>query len=191
MQNLVQSAIDAANQGDRSKALEVIKQALSTNPNDIDALLAFASFVDEPTRKRQILNRILSLEPTHKVARETLLDVDRAEMSAYRPQTISAPVSTPQSKQQTIPSLPKASNVRTEKPLVFRYSTVWLVVLYLFTTVFCCAGLLVASQSIGNSLPSLMLALLFGLTALSVSSKVEVKEAGIRASGLFGGSEMK
>jgi hypothetical protein len=188
MHTLIQLAIDAANQGDKKKALEFFKQALSTNPNDIDALLAFASFVDEPTRKRQILNRILSLEPTHKVARETLLEMDRAEMSAYRLQSVSAPVSTSGSEQQKTPLRPKSSNVSTDKPLVFRSSTAWLVVAYLFTVIFCCAGLLVASQSLGKSLPTLMLALLFGLTALSVSSKVEVKEAGISTSGLFGGS---
>jgi hypothetical protein len=191
MNNLTQSAMDAVRKGDRKEALELIQRALSANPNDIDALLALASFVDEPTRKRQVLNRILSVESTHKAAREMLLDMDRAEMSAYRPQPISAPVSTPQSKQQTTPPSPKPINTAMEKPLVFRSSTTWLVVVYLFTTIFCCAGFLIASQDLGKSFPSFMLALLFGLTALSASSKVEVKETGLRASGLFGGSEIK
>lgn len=191
MQNLIQSAMEAAREGNKNKALELIQEALSTNPNDIEALLAFASFVDEPTRKRQILNRILSLEPTHKATRETLLEMDRAEMGAYRPQPISAPVSTSQSKPQTTPLETKSSNSSTEKPLVFRYSTTWLVLLYLFTTIFCCAGFLVASQDLGKSFPSFMLALLFGLTALSASSKVEVKETGVRASSLLGGVEIK
>jgi hypothetical protein len=191
MHNLSQSALDAASQGDKNKARELIQQALSTNPNDIAALLAFASVVDEPTRKRQILNRVLSLEPTHKAARQTLLELDRAEMGAYRPQPTSAPVSTPQSKLQTTPLGTKSSNSSIEKPIVFQYSTTWLVLLYLFTTIFCCAGFLVASQDLGNSFPSFMLALLFGLTALSVSSKVEVKESGIRAASLLGGAEIK
>lgn len=191
MHHLVQSAIDALNRGDKNRAVEFINQTLSVNPNDVDALLTLATLTEEPTRKRQLLNRILSLEPTHKAARETLLEMDRAEMSAYRSGPTSAPVSTPQSKQQTAPPPPQSSNVRTEKPLVFRYSTVWLVVLYLFTTTFCCAGLLVANQSVGSSLPSLMLALLFGLTALSVSSKVEVNQAGIRTSAWLGSSEIK
>jgi hypothetical protein len=191
MHNLIQSALDAASQGDKNKALGLIQQALSTNPNDVAALLAFASVVEEPTRKRQILNRVLSLEPTHKAARQTLLELDRAEMGAYRPQPTSAPVSTPQSKPQNTPLGTKSSNSSIEKPIVFRYSTTWLVLLYLFTTIFCCAGFLVASQDLGNSFPSFMLALLFGLTALSVSSKVEVKETGIRAASLLGGAEIK
>jgi hypothetical protein len=74
---------------------------------------------------------------------------------------------------------------------VFRSSTGWLAVLYVFATIFCCMGLLVASQSIGNSLPSLMLAVLFGVSALSLSSKVEVRQAGIRSSSLLGSSEIK
>lgn len=191
MNNLTQSAIEAASKGDKKEALELIQQALSTNPNDIDALLTLASFVDEPTRKRQVLNRILSVEPTHKAAREMLLEMDRAEMSAYRSQPISAPVSTPLSKPQTTSPAPKSTNIPTEKPLVFWPSTTWLVVVYLFTTVFCCAGFLIASQDLGKSFPSFMLALLFGLTALSASSKVEVKQTGLRASGLLGGSEIK
>lgn len=222
MQNLVQSAIDAANQGNKNKAIDFLKQALNNNPKDIDALLVLAAIVNEPTRKRQVLNRILSLAPTNKDAREMLLEMDRAEMSAYRPQPGHAPVPQPTSQpmpqlstpnlsnkpelksapalqqmvrvtlKDTPPSKPRqVSKARTDKPLVFRYSTPWLVVLYLFTTVFCCAGLLVASQSIAQGVPSLILALLFGLTALSVSSKVEVNEAGIRTSTLLGSTEIK
>ena len=186
-----QAAIDAANQGNKNKAIELIKQALTVNPSDVDMLLAFATIVDEPTRKRQILNRVLSLEATHKSAREMLLEMDRAELRAHRSQPVSAPVSIPQSKPQMVPPSPEPAKSPLEKPLVFRYSTVWLVVLYLFTTIFCCAGVLAATQSVGSSLPSLGLALLFGLTALSASSKVEVNQAGIRTSALFGSHEIK
>src|SRR5215207_5042960 len=186
-----QAAIDAANQGNKNKAIELIKQALTVNPSDVDMLLAFATIVDEPTRKRQILNRVLSLEATHKYAREMLLEMDRAELRAHRSQPVSAPVSIQQSKPQMAAPSPEPAKSPLEKPLVFRYSTVWLVVLYLFTTIFCCAGVLAATQSVGSSLPSLMLALLFGLTALSASSKVEVNQAAIRTSALFGSHEIK
>ncbi len=180
MQPLVQSAIQAIQRGDKRTALDLLQQALALDPKDVDALLTLAPLVEEPTRKRQVLNRILSVEPTHKVARETLLEMDRAEMGIYRPASLS---STPSIlPAQPTPTASKPASVPTEKPLVFRYSTVWLAVLYLFTTLFCCAGLLVASQNIGNSLPSLALALLFGLSALSASSKVEVTQAGIRTS---------
>jgi hypothetical protein len=211
----IQPITDAIRQGDKNKAIELIKQALSTNPNDIDILLVLATLVEEPTRKRQVLNRILSAAPTHKTAREMLLEMDRGEMSAYRlkPNPAPAPepstpnvrgkaevVSSPPPPGQIAPDLSQAaapsksaqtSKLQPEKPLVFRYSTVWLVVLYLFATVFCCAGLLIASQDIANSLPSLALAFLFGITALSVSSKVEVKETGIRTSSLLGSTEIQ
>lgn len=222
MQNLVQSAIDAANQGNKNKAIDFLKQALNNNPKDIDALLVLAAIVNEPTRKRQVLNRILSLTPTNKDAREMLLELDRAEMSAYRPQPGPAPVPQPTSQpmpqlstpnlsnkpelksaptlQQTVrvtlkdtpPSKPtQVSTARTDKPLVFRPSSVWLVLLYLFTTMFCCVGFLAASQSVTNSLPSFMLALLFGVTAISLGSKIEVSEAGIRTSSLLSTAEIK
>src|SRR5215217_278570 len=182
MQTLVQSAIDAIQRGDKRTALDLLQQALALDPKDIDALLTLAPLVEEPTRKRQVLNRILSVEPTHKVARATLLEMDRAEMGAYRPVPSSPSTPSIPPVQPTAPPASKTASAPTEKPLVFRYSTVWLAVLYLFTTLFCCAGLLVASQNIGNSLPSLALALLFGLSALSASSKVEVTQAGIRTS---------
>jgi hypothetical protein len=180
MQPLVQSATEAIQRGDKRMALDLLQQALSLDPRDVDALLALAPLVEEPTRQRQVLNRILSAEPTHNAARETLLEMDRAEMGAYRPASLSSTPSIPPT--QPTPPASKPASAPTVKPLVFRYSTAWLVVLYLFTTIFCCAGLLVASQNIGNSLPSLALALLFGLSALSASSKVEVTQVGIRAS---------
>ena len=196
MQPLVQSAIDAANQGNKSKAIELLKQILNTNPKDIEALVTLATLVDEPTRRRQVLNRILSLDATNKAARAMLLELDRAELNSYRSQASSPSAAVAQSP-SALPSSPqvpapgKSSSLSTEKPMVFRYSTGWLVVLYLFTTFFCCIGLLVASQNIANSLPSLALAFLFGISALSLSSKVEVKEAGIRTSSLLRKAEIK
>ncbi|MGE5641609.1 MAG: hypothetical protein ACM3Y8_01240 [Byssovorax cruenta] len=195
MGQLVQSALDAAKRGDRNQAIDLLKQELSTNPNDIDALLAFASLIEEPTRKRQVLNRVLSLEATNKTAREAMLELDRAELNSYRAQPSSAPVSKPESQataSNRSPSSPiSKGSAFADKPMVFRYSTGWLAVLYVFTSIFCCAGLLLASQDLGDSFPSLMMALLFGLTALSVSSKVEVKETGIRTSSLLKSAEIQ
>lgn len=195
MSTLVQSAIEAAQQGDRTKAVDLLKQELSENPNSIEALLAMVTMVDEPTRKRQLLNRVLSLDATNKVARETMLELDRAEINAYRTQPIAFTVSKTQSQPQ-----PSAANADlpvskpiptvTEKPMVFRYSVGWLAVMYVFTVVFCCLGLLLASQSISSATPPLVFALLFGLTSLSVSSKVEVKNTGIRTASLFSSAEI-
>ena len=80
MQPLVQSAIDAANRGENNKAMEFIKQALAANPNDVDAWLVVAAIVEQPERKRQCLNRVLSLDPTNQIARDELLEMDRAAM---------------------------------------------------------------------------------------------------------------
>ncbi len=80
MHQFVQSAIEAAKQGDNTKAIEFLKQVLSANPNDVDAWLVLAAVVDDPARKRQCLNRVLKLDPVNQVAREELLEMDRAEM---------------------------------------------------------------------------------------------------------------
>ncbi len=85
MQPLVQSAIDAAKRGENNKALELLKQALAADPNDIDAWLVVAAVVEQPERKRQCLNRVLSLDPTNRIAREELLEMDRAAMGGRPP----------------------------------------------------------------------------------------------------------
>jgi hypothetical protein len=195
MNELVQSALDAANQGDKMKAFELLKEELGVNPSNIDALLALASLTDEPTSKRKVLNRVLSLEATNKTARDMMLELDRAEIHSYRSQV--AP-STPTMAQSLSPSpvsapisAPEKLSPAAQKPMVFRYSTVWLVALYLFSAFFCCMGLLVASQNVVNSLPTLVLALLFGLSALSVSSKVEVSDTGIRTGTLLSSAEIR
>jgi len=193
MPQSVQPVTEAIQRGEKHKAIELIKQALSVDPNDIDMLLVLATLAEEPSRKRQVLNRILSLEPTNQAARGMLLEMDRLEMRAVHSPPKPAPEPEP-----AVPPTPqspllaaKPSETVIEKPLVFRYSSIGLVVLYLFTIVFCCGGLLIASQNMANSLPSLGLALLFGLTALSVSSKVDVSESGVRSSTLLGSTHIK
>lgn len=211
----LQPVTEAIQRGEKHKALELIKEALSIDPYDIEMLLILATLVDEPTRKRQVLNRVLSREPTNKTARDMLLEMDRAELSAYRikpnpaPVSKTAPTSAPQtpidylsrgpefvstpavSSDPVLPTSTQASSLKPEKPLVFGPSTVWLVVLILLTSFSCCAGLLVASQSAANSLPSFGLAILFGLSALSLWSKVEVTGSGIRSSSLLGSTQVK
>src|SRR5687768_4693646 len=75
---------EAIQRGEIQQALELIKQALSSDPYDIEMLLILATLVEEPTRKRQVLNRVLSRGPANKTARDMLLEMDRAELSAYR-----------------------------------------------------------------------------------------------------------
>lgn len=227
MHAVVQSAINAAKQGDKIQAVEYIKQVLTANPKDVDAWLVLAAVVDEPERKRQCLNRVLSLDPTNRVARESLLEMDRAAMKGMPPFTLEpASISTPKPLAtpsrsthyssmtpafESAPAPQQAVHVilpadlqaapqsisrpepkpRLEKPLVFRPSSFWLVIFYLFAAVFGCMGILVASQSVANSLPLFALALLFGLPALSLTSKVEVSEAGIRTAALPGGTNIE
>jgi hypothetical protein len=86
---------------------------------------------------------------------------------------------------------PKSSvQTHVEKPLVFKYPLFWRILMYLFILFFGCAGLLVASENVVNSLPFLGLALLMGLTAMAFSPKVEITEGTIRASGMFSSSEI-
>lgn len=222
MHPLVQSALDSANQGNKPKAIELVRQALTSDPNDIDAWLVLAAVVDDPERKRQCLERVLRLDPTNKLAREEILQMDRAHMggSVPRSQPVAAPVTSakpepmispaPAStypyetaaapKRTEFPAEPAAREMpapkpkpqlRIEKPLVFKFPLFWRVLMYIALAFFGCSGLLVATLNVVNSLPFLGLAFVMGLTIMAFSPKVEISEAGIRASGMFSSAEVK
>lgn len=179
MDQLVQAALDAANQGDKNKAADLIKQAFEANPNDIDSLLALAAIAEEAGQKRRVLNRVLSLDPINKAAREISVQLDRAELLSYRSQTAHA---TP---------LQKALNGSLDEPLLFRFSKTWIVALYMFTIFSCCGTLWYGTKYITDGLPFFTLGLILGLTALTVSSKVEVNNSGIQTFSVTGKSEIE
>ena len=233
MHKFVQSAIEAANQGDKNKAMSFLKEVLSANPKDVDAWLVLAAIVDEPERKRQCLNRVLALDPTNKLAREELLEMDRAAMGATpafttepvpaqpAPASVSKPASQPRSQpsmslesnrpvthptptkpqfvslngwddeDEPLMSKPQpkpAAKPRAEKPHVFKYSIVTRIATFIAAAVFACFGLvmLAGSQDVAAMLLPCGLSLLTLPAVWMVSAQVEVSEAGIRMSRLFG-----
>jgi hypothetical protein len=197
MHQLVESALNAANQGDKMKAFELIQQALQINPSDVEALFVLAKLAEEPTHKRQALNRILSVEPTNKAAREMMLQMDRAEIGSYLSRSTGAPA--PQSQPDTAGSSQsyppqKPSYISLEKPMLFRYPAAAMVILYVFTTLSCCGTLWFAAINISHSFPFLALflamALVLGITSLTVASRVEADGKGIRVSSLLRSVEM-
>ena len=84
MKQLVRSAIESARQGEKNKAMQLLKQVLTADPNDTEAMLVLAGLVDQSERKRQILGRVLALEPQNKLAREEILKLDRMAMQAFQ-----------------------------------------------------------------------------------------------------------
>jgi hypothetical protein len=212
-----QPIFEAIQRGEKQQAIELLKQALSIDPYDIEMLLILATLVDEPTRKRQVLNRVLSREPVNKAARDMLLEMDRAELSAYRlkpnlaPPPKAATVPAPQapidhpSSRPEFASLPAqqvetpfnaepqiSPNARIERPLVFAYSGPVLILLYLLTALSLCGGVLfLAAGNVPDSVRCFVPALFMGLFALSVTSKVVVSETGIRSSNLLSSAEIQ
>jgi hypothetical protein len=61
--------------------------------------------------------------------------------------------------------------------------------MYAFPIFFVCLGLLLAFQNVLYGLPFIILALILGLVAIAFSPKVEITEAGIRASGMLDTTE--
>jgi hypothetical protein len=108
-------------------AAKRMQQTLRKNANDIGALVTLAAFLkDDPELKRKTLNRILSLDPVNKPARDMLLEMDRAEIIGGSTQSILAvPI-----LQAPIPAPGHSLSDPLEKPLVFRYSIIPRVLMY-------------------------------------------------------------
>ncbi|RPI96028.1 MAG: hypothetical protein EHM40_02055 [Chloroflexi bacterium] len=87
--------------------MELLKQALTANPDDVDAWLVVAAVVDQPERKRQCLNRVLSLDPVNQIARDELLEMDRAAMGGTPP---SAPRPVADNRPDPPPSYPTSTS---------------------------------------------------------------------------------
>ena len=108
-------------------AAERFKNAINKNPKDIQALLDGAILAGQLKKpdvnaQRLFLNRILSLEPTHRKAREMLLELDRAELQAGYSTVTAEPV---------VSTTPSTVQAQLEEPLVSRYSTVHQFLVYL------------------------------------------------------------
>ena len=84
MHPLVQSAIQAAQNGDKNGARKLLLQVLTSNPSDTEAMLVLAGISDQPDQKRQILNRVLMLEPQNQRARVEKLKLDHMAMGTPR-----------------------------------------------------------------------------------------------------------
>jgi hypothetical protein len=112
MHELVKSAIEAEKSGDRTRAQGYLKQALTGNPRDVDAWLVLAATFDDPEKKRQCLNKVLTIDPVNQIARDELLEMDRAFLGGVSSQK-SEP--TPRAVMEPPPS-PPAPVHQTEKP---------------------------------------------------------------------------
>ena len=84
MHPLVQSALKAAQNGNKNGARQLLKQAITSNPNDTEAMLILAGLSHQPDQKRKILNRVLIVEPSNQMAREEMSKLDRMAMGTFR-----------------------------------------------------------------------------------------------------------
>lgn len=208
MHPFVESAIEAINQGDKKKALGLLKQVLTANPNDVDAWLVLATVIDNPERKRQCLNRVLAADPVNQLARAELFELDRATLDGIPLSNLVPPFVPPSSKPPSIdmilsemtlplisysPEQPKSrlrAKQATEQTLVFRHPLYWRILIYTFVAFLGGIGMLIVSQDFVNSLPFFSMTLLLSFAALIFSSKVEISEKGIRTFGVFSSSEL-
>jgi hypothetical protein len=207
MHPLVQAAIDAANAGQTAQAKQYLKQVLTENSNDVDGWLVLAAVIEDPARQRQCLQRVLTLDPANEIAREELLEMDRAAMggaplsqaSAPTPVTANAPqpasrqteVSRPArsaAQPQQAPQ-PKPAAAPGVKTVSFRYPLWMRIFLYAMT------GIVLVVTLANMADPALLgggflFFLLSIVGAWMVSVRIEVSSAGLRVAQIFAGGQM-
>jgi len=202
MNQFVQSAIEAANQGDNNKAIAFLKQVLNTDPTDVDAWMVLAAVVDDPKQKRQCLNRVLTINPSHQLAREELEEMDRLESgdsASFSIDTVPSPTSpyymdvlseNEQGSQTSEGVRDETSSQLQDQPLTFKFPLVIQVVAYAFAAVPGCLGVFIALINLFGGILFILLAVGILAAVLFLLPTVELNGTGIRVSNAFTSNEM-
>ena len=82
------AAEQAARRGQREAAYRLMCQALIENPGYVPAWLSMSKLVDDPTRQRECLERVLALDPHNEAARDGIETLRLKELLA----SVHAPV---------------------------------------------------------------------------------------------------
>src|SRR5688572_15875070 len=163
------------------KEAKRLQRTLKANPNDIDSLLKLAATLKDLDLKRKVLNRILSLDPINKTARDMVLVMDRAEMGGDHSQTALAGISEVQH------SAPVSLNDPLEEPVVFRYSIIHQILVFGLMAFTVAIGLKALQSGGGEVLFVISAFFLFLIIRLwFVSVVAQISSSGIKISRLFG-----
>src|SRR5437763_1518397 len=76
------AAEQAARRGQRETAYQLMCQALIENPSYVPAWLSMSKLVDDPTRQRECLERVLALDAHNEAARDGIETLRLKEMLA-------------------------------------------------------------------------------------------------------------
>ncbi|HEX6034991.1 MAG TPA: hypothetical protein VFY83_11170 [Anaerolineales bacterium] len=163
----------------RSRAAKRIQRALKKDPNDIPSLMQLAAMLDpakqpDLDRKRNLLHRVLQLEPANREARQMLFEIDRAALGGDSSRLSAAVI------------LPSPSSADfAEPPLILRYSVVHQFLVYFSMALTAILGLSLAHDPevfalVVGFLVSLLVPLWF------VSTVIEIHNTGLNVYRLFG-----
>lgn len=72
MENPLKQAADLFKKGERSQAVEILKEVIRSDPNNLNAWYGLALCLDDVEKKIFCLQRVLRLNPNHQKAKELL-----------------------------------------------------------------------------------------------------------------------
>ncbi|TVR21390.1 MAG: hypothetical protein EA396_08250 [Anaerolineaceae bacterium] len=76
LREMLKQAVQAAKEGDRAAALELVDEVLKSDPENVQAMLLLVRLVRDEEQKRDVLGAILSIEPDNERARALLRKLD-------------------------------------------------------------------------------------------------------------------
>jgi tetratricopeptide (TPR) repeat protein len=82
MTEKLQEAVSLYNKGDKPQALKLLAEIVKQEPNNSDAWYGLALCLDDPDKKVYCLKRVLSLDPSHKKAQQSLEKLQSGEKSS-------------------------------------------------------------------------------------------------------------
>lgn len=113
IRKLVLQANEFMKRNDTARAAELLKQVLRADPRNTDAWFLFAGTVTDPAKQRQILERVLQIDPFHAKARDGLEWLNTTggfgTPAGNRPATSPPPKAAPQ---QAAPAAPEVVAIR-------------------------------------------------------------------------------
>lgn len=80
--NLTQQGINAYKAGNKEEAVKLLMQAVRENAQDENAWLYLGASIDDPTKKRQAFQKVLSINPNNEKAKNALARLDAGTSGA-------------------------------------------------------------------------------------------------------------
>jgi len=104
IQHFIEQAKEVAATGDTNTAIALLRQAITQEPQNVDAWLTLADTVKEPEQAQQCLERVIKIDPNNQIARQKLYG-EQPDWLDFPFEDADEPIQEPEEVRQDTPSL--------------------------------------------------------------------------------------